>query len=242
MEHLQQAFITAMEIQTEPMKALRLGHDRIFDIPLLYEIVQRFMRENPNVHVHLYNYSEENCLDLFNGNADIMICPENYCRTIADRVNFERIAAFQFCVLVSKNHPLAGRSSICVSDLIGVPLTVARSRDDSPYLTAVREIFQKNNISPRFDHLVQIDNLLFSLLSENSVGIASPAFWRRQNSRTAAFFEENIRVFPLEGKTLPMGFVWRADEDQKEISRFLRIYREVLSDPENRRILDLCYS
>ena len=241
MEHLHRAFITAAEVQAEPVRTLRIGYDGFFDIPLLYEISRRYQVRSPGTRVQLYSYTEENCLDLFNGAADIMIGPETYRGTAPSRVEYEPVGEFQFCALMSREHPLADRRTLSVTDLMGVSLTVARIEDSSPYLATVRKIFAKYGISPRFDHAVQRENLLFALMTEG-VGIASTGFWRRLNARTAAFYEENLRFFPLEGETLSMGFLWRADVDQTEIRHFLKIYHEVLAEPGNREILDSCYS
>ena len=241
MEHLHKAFVDAAQVQAEPLRTLRLAYDGFFDIPLLYEIVHRYTKRYPGTRIYLYSYNDENCLDLFNGAADIMICPDSYKDTVPSRVEYERISEFQFCVLMSKTNPMADRTSITVEDLLGVPLTVARIDEKSPYLNAIRSIFSKHDISPRFEHLVQRENLLFALMTDNGVGIASPSFWRRLNARTAAFYEQNLLALPLENEKLPVSFLWRADEDQTDIRNFLRVYREVLAEPGNREILEQCY-
>ena len=241
MEHLHRAFISASKVQADPVKTLHLGYDGFFDIPLLYEIISRFTLRNPGVRVDIYRFYNENCLDLFNGKADIMICPKSYRSTAPSRVEFEPVSEFRFCILMSKDHPLAAKESLSVRDLMGVSLTVARSEESSPYLGAIRKIFSRYGISPRFDHTVQLDSLLFSLI-EGGVGIASESFIRRLNARTAAFYEEKLKVFPLEDETLPVGFLWRGDEDQRDIMRFINVYREVMKDPENKRLLDLFYN
>ena len=241
MEHLHRAFISAAEVQAAPVKVIRLGYDGFFDIPLLYEIIRRYTEKYPGNRVHLYSYTEENCLDLFNGTADIMICPRDYQGTAPNRVEYEPISAFQFWAMVAREHPLADRNSVSVRDLLGIPLTVARIEDNSPVLSAVRELFTRQGISPRFDHLVQRENLLFALISMNGVGISSPSFWRRLNPRAAAFYAENIKAFPLEDADFPVGFLWRADEDQPEIRNFIKTWREVVSEPGNRQIVEDCY-
>ena len=240
MEHLRRAFIVAAETQAEPVRTLRLGYDGFFDIPLLYEITRRYMDQYPGSRVVLYSYSEENCLDLFNGNADIMICPKSYQSTAPSRVEYEPVGTFQFSAIMSREHPLATRQSLSVQDLLGVSLTVARIEENSPYLSAVRQMFSKHGISPRFDHMVQRENLLFALMT-GGVAIASTGFWRRLNARTAAFYEENLKAFPLEGETLSVGFMWRTDGEQSEVSRFIKVYREVIEDPDKREIMEAAY-
>ena len=241
-EHLNKAFVDAAQVQAEPLRVLRLAYDRFFDIPLLYEIVHRFSCRYPRVRVYLYSYYEEDCMDLFNGKADIMICPEIYTELVPSRVAHENISAYQFCVLMSKDHWLANRSSITVPELMGVPLTVARIEEKSPYLTAIRRIFSKYGISPRFEHLVQRENLLFSLMTDNGVAIASPSFWHRLNARTAAFYEGHMVSLPLEDELLPVSLIWRADESQEDVMNFLKVYHEVLAEPGNQEILDQAYN
>ena len=241
MEHLHQAFIKAADVQATPVRTLRLAYDGFFDIPLLCEITKRYEEKNPNNRISLYSYAGEDCTDLFDGKADIMMCPVSYQETVARHTNSETISSFQFSVLVSRDHPLSAKTDISVHDLAGIPLTAARYEDTSPYLTAVRKIFTTHGISPRFDHFVQREHLLFELVTENGIAIASPGFWRRLNARTASYFEERIKVFPLEDQFLPMGFLWRADEDQNRILRFIDVYHEVAEEGNNREIIDDAY-
>ena len=241
MEHLQQAFVNAAKVQAEPLRTLRLAYDGFFDIPLLYEVVRRYTDRHPNERVYLYSCPEESCVDLFNGAADVMICPDNYRETAPSRIEGEVIASFQFCAIMSKDHPLASRDRLAPQDLVGIPLTVARMDRKSPYLGAVRQIFQKHGISPRFERFVQRENLLFSLLSDGGVAIASPAFWRRLNARTEAFYDENLVAFPLEGERLPVSLLWSAEGDQVLPRQFLDAFHEVVAKPGNREILDRSY-
>lgn len=241
-EHIESAFTKAAAVQASPIRTLTLGYDGFFDIPILYEIVNRFHLKYSNAVVKVYNYYKETCTDLFNGTADIMISPNSFFSSVTDHVESEPIGAFQFSIIVSKHNPLAQKEFLGIQDLLGVSLTVAHMNSDSPYINALNTMFMKYGFSPKIEHLVMRDNLCFEILAENGVGIASPGFWKRLNQRTSDFFSENIRVYPIPNETYPVSFVWRANNRDENIGRFLKVYREVISEGDNKENVKAAYN
>lgn len=156
-------------------------------------------------------------------------------------VKSELISAWNFAILVSKENPLAQRETLEIQDLVGVPLTVAHLEANSPYVLTMKSIFGKYGYSPRIEYLVTRDSLCFEILNRNGVGIASPSFWNRLNERTRSFFEEHIRVYPLKNEFYPVSFVWKGDNTDPNIGRFIEMYQEVCHEGNNQTIIHQAY-
>ena len=198
--HLQTAFLEAAAKQATPSRVLNLYYDGMFDLPLLNEIVENFSDSHgyARTGVKLSYWHKEDCSALFSGDADLMLCPDSFTKNILPHVNSLPIAAYQFYILVSKKHPLASKENVSISDLMGVPLTVAHSNEDSPYLQTLRAMFMPYGFAPKIDHVASMESLCFEITAGEGVGIASPVFWKRLNERNAKFFEESIKAYPID--------------------------------------------
>lgn len=238
-----EAFKRATDVQANPMKVLKLGPDGFFDVPLLYEMMTLFNEQYEDTRLEIVNYSfqQENCADLLNGNADLLIVPDAWFSSLHDKVASRPIAAFQFSVLVPKTHPMAQKETVSIRDLKDVPLTVAHVNKNSPYVRAIEQMFHKEGLQPRITHLDERDHICLDILSENSVAIASPAFFSQKNSREEQFYREKIKVYPLADEFYPVSFVWRKNDEDRAIRRFLRIYDQMMEKDENRKIIQKCY-
>lgn len=242
LEHLKSAFTKASSVQAAPIRTLRLGYDGFFDLPLLYEIIERFSEESPQARIQIYQWHGEDCADLFNGKADILVCPDSFFASLAANVQTEPVSAFQFAILVAEGNPLYDAESLGLQDLLGVPLTVAHINSDSPYVLNLNRMFLKYGFSPVIEHLATRESQCFEMLSRRGVGISTPRFWRKLDARTAEFFDRHFRVFPIDGEKYPVSFVWRNDTIDPDIQRFIRIFRSVIEEGENRSILHNSYN
>lgn len=242
LEHLKSAFTKASAIQAMPIRTLRLAYDGFFDLPLLYEVIERFSEESPRSRIQIHQLYGEDCSDLFNGRADIMICPDSFSASVSTDVCLAPVSAFQFSILVAEGNPLYEAEKLGLQDLLGVPLTVAYINSDSPYVVNLNRMFMKYGFSPIIDHLATRESLCFEILTRKGVGIATPRFWRKMDARAADFFEKHIRVFPIEGEKYPVSFVWRSDTADPDIPRFIRIFHTVIEEGNNREILHNSYN
>lgn len=116
LEHLKSAFTKASAIQAAPIRTLRLGYDGFFDLPLLYEIIERFSEESPGIRIQIDQWHGEDCANLFNGKADILICPDSFFTSVAANVRSETISAFQFSILVAEGNPLYDSEKLGIQD------------------------------------------------------------------------------------------------------------------------------
>lgn len=242
-QHLRTAFLEATEKQASPSRVLNFYYDGLFDLPLLNQIVEDFSWSHGYTRsgVKLHFWHREDCSDLFTGTADLMLCPDSFTKDVSSHVNMLPVSAYQFHILMSRQHPLAVNEHLSVPDLMGVPLTVAHSNEDSPYLKTLRAMFMPYGISPIIDHVATMESLCFEIASNDGVGIASPAFWKRLNARNAAFFEENIKAYPLN-EYYPVSLVWRKDDNDTCIEEFVNCFQKAICQPENKLLVFNSYN
>lgn len=243
LKHIVAAFSRASDMQANPVHILRIGYDGFFDVPLLYDMIDRLRNEHPDVRAEVINYSMEmeNCADLFNGNADILIAPDAWFASVRNAVSHQPVAAFQFSILVPETNPMFDRTSVDISDLRDIPLTIAHTNSDSPYLKAIDGIFREHGIRPRIDHLMRRENLCLDILMNGNIAIATGAFFRQKNEREEQFYARKIHVYPIENAYYPVSFVWRRDNPDRYIKKFVKIFQETAGENSNGTILERCY-
>ncbi|WP_095173369.1 MULTISPECIES: LysR family transcriptional regulator [Blautia] len=241
-KHLRNAFSKAEAVQASPIRVLKLFYEGFFDLPLLYQIIEEFSHKNGSANVEIYEGRNEDCSDLFNNTADFMICPDSYTANLGHYIEKLSISAFQFCILVSGDNPLAEKEELQLSDLLGVPLTVAHDNEDSPYVKALKTMFMPYGFTPKIEHVVPRETLCFEIVSKKGVGIASPSFWKRMNSRAAAFFSDKLRVYPIKGQYYPMSLVWRKSDKDNCIRQFTDCFCEIINREENKTIVHDSYN
>ena len=240
-EHLRTAFTAAAAAQAAPMRELRLYYDGFFDLPLLKEIMDDYAAAIPGARIRMYYGHKEDCSDLFNGAADLMLCPDSFTQDIMDHVSMCRVGAFQFYILVSAENPLAERETLTLTDLLGVPLTVAHNNADSPYIRTIQSLFEPLGFSPKIEHLATMESLCFEIVSNAGVAIASPAFWQRMNARNVAYFQGQIRAYPIPDAWYPVSLVWRTDDNDGYVERFVKCFRTRLATDGNQTLIDSSY-
>ena len=64
--------------------------------------------------------------------------------------------------------------------------------------TGFRNDLLPYGVTSKIDHVASIESFCFEITAGESVGIASPVFWKRLNERNAKFFEESIKAYPID--------------------------------------------
>lgn len=243
-EHLKAGLTRAREAQADPSSRLRFGYDGYFDLPLLHQIFSEFSEKCPQARIETTypaGFSGEGCSPLFNKTVDIMLCPDDYASGVEGLVQRAHIADFKFHILVARSNPLAAKDDLGPADLLGVPLVVAHNSETSSYLKAIRSIFLPYGFAPTIGHKSSRESLCLDIVEKSGVGIATPEFWKRLNSRASSFFASEIRSYPIPDAVYPMSLVWRADAP-KHVAMFAECFNEVISRSGNTRLIQQAYS
>ena len=242
LEHIKAAFIKAANVQASPARTLYIGYDGPLILPWLWEIASHFSKRKPSSRIQFYPFQEEDCMDLFSGKADMLLCPESYFSSFQSSVSTEPVVLAHFSILVAEGHPLYKQDNVTIPDLLGIPLTVTHINPNSPYLQVINNIFAKYNISPVIDHLVDRESLAVDLLTRHGVAIATPCFWRKHNAITADFFDEHIRSFLIDDEPHQISFIWRKAAEDDDIQEFIHSYREIKDIPYLKQLIHDSYN
>ena len=241
MQHMQNAFHNAEQIQKRPIRTIHLIHDGFFDLPLLYELMQGYNSIYPNVQFQTHFELANDCSPLFSQAADLIIAPDIVFESVETLVHHIPICHFKFSILIADTHPLYQKETVNMYDLTEVPLVVARDQESSPYIRAIKKLFIPYGFEPRIEHIVPYDLLCFEMLSLHCVGIASPAIWSKKDRRTRDFFSDHIRVVPIENAFYPVSLIWRNQDQDELIDRFVSVFKERCALPENKKIIEQSY-
>lgn len=241
-KNIETAFSKAYTVQTGIVQNLTIGYDGFFDLPLLYDLAEQFHQTYHGVDIDIRYSSHESCDELFEEKADILIRPDACFKNIRSYVEHEPISRYQFCILVSKEHYLASRQSLTVQDILAEPLVVAHMDNQSPYISTLCELFLQYGRVPKFQKYTQLETLCFHVLLNKGIAIASPSFQKGQGMRTITFFQENIRVFPLDDKFYPVSFVWKTNQKNPLIKHFIRLFKNMSANKECQEILWQSYN
>ena len=242
LEHIKAAFIKASTVQESPARTLYVGYDGQLILPWLWEIASRFSKRKPSSRAQFHPFQEEDCMDLFSGKADLLLCPESYFSPFQSLISKEPVVFSHFSILIAEGHPLYEQKTVTIPDLLGVPLTVTHINPRSPYLQAINNIFAKYNISPVIDHLVNRESLAVDLLARQGIAIATPCFWRTHNSITSGFFDDHIRSILINDYPHQISFIWRKDAEDDDIRAFIHTYREIKDIPYLQKMINDSYN
>lgn len=241
-KNIETAFSKAYTVQSGITRNFTIGYDGFFDLPLLYELAEQFRQTYHGVDINIRYTPNESCDELFEGKADILIRPDACFKNIQAYIEHEPISHYQFCILASKEHYLASRQSLTIQDILAEPLVVAHMDNQSPYISTLCEMFLQYGRVPKFQKYASLETLCFYVLLTKGIAIASPSFWKGQGARTTAFFQENIRVFPLDDKFYPVSFVWKAEPKNPLVKNFINLFKSMLENKEYREILWQSYN
>lgn len=236
-KHIEDAFTKASIIQSGAIREFNIGYDGFFDMPLLYEIVEKFKSKYPGTNVNVILSRNESCEDLFTDQVDILLRPNSAFSSFENYVRSEPVSQYTFCILVPHTNPLSEKEDLTIDDIAKIPLTSAHIESNSPYLKTLKNIFLKHNHTPNFNKHVPHDMLCFQIIASSDIAIASPSFWTRMNARTAGFFQNKIKIYPIENEFYPVSFVWKTSSETHLIHKFLTIYRQVVNEEDNKQIV-----
>ncbi|MDD6022736.1 MAG: LysR family transcriptional regulator [Oscillospiraceae bacterium] len=188
---------------------------------LLPDVLRSFAQQHPEIGIRQFDCSVPELYErLSRRTLDLAIT----ARPMAgEGFVFESLGRSEFVILVGKDHPFAGRKTICVKELAGEKLICDRSRMDSGTLS---ELCRSHGFAPNIVFEVESSNLIYSLLSCNR-GIAfMPMVQMRKINNE--FPDSGIHMIRIEDPVEPaqLGIVYRRDYDWSQaaviFAEFLR--------------------
>ena len=188
------------------------------------ELCHRFQETHKEVQVHLVEGDHENLMgQLRKVDLDVVL---TYDLQIPDGVSFEALATLPPHVLLSAEHPLAGRSSLALSDLDGEPMILLDLPFSREYF---QSIFYHEGLTPKIHARSRQQEVVRTMVA-NGYGYTL-ANVRPRNLTTLD--GRSLKQIPLEGEHRPMK-IGIASLVQERKPRLLQAFedhcRDMISD------------
>lgn len=173
---------------------------------LIPDVLRSFAAIHPEIGIRQFGGSAQELVERLNRRTlDLAIT----ARPVGgEAFLFDELGRSEFVILVGKEHPLAGRTSISVTELASERLICDRSRMDAKTL---HDICKANGFSPNISFEVESSNLIYSLLASGRGVAFMPIVQMRKINRE--FPESGIRMLFLQERLEParLGIVSRRD-------------------------------
>jgi DNA-binding transcriptional LysR family regulator len=200
---------------------LRIGTSSSILVSFLPAVLQRFSDKFPGVRLHLVTGIADDLVeDVMEGKLDlgILFNPADFPRPLAE-LNCRILYQEEFEWAVARDHPLAGRHQIALSELAACPLIAPPPR--SHIRRACDRLFSAHGLVPIIATEVENEEAIDKLIEMN-LGFAARSRRRPANAR--------IRCFRIPNRTIrcDVGIVLRkGDSVHRAFTEFLRVCRQV---------------
>ncbi|SIT02935.1 LysR family transcriptional regulator [Alicyclobacillus vulcanalis] len=226
MHRMEEAIHTARLVHEGLVGALRIGflapHVRAF----LPDLIKEFKRQYPDIDLTLNHYHHGMLLQYIDaGELDLAITTPFGLHRVEGIVQ-EVIRTEPFAVVLHRNHPLASRDRLQISDLRHEPFII-HNRQDSPagffdYTIQLcsRHGFVPNIVSqPRF-----VDTVLVLVEAELGIAILPQSLEHHYSAPDLRF----IPIADAENDVLQLVMVWKENHNNPSLPLWVNTCRKVL--------------
>ena len=187
----------------------------------LSAILDDFKNTNPEIKVHIEKMHPVDLIDsIREGASDVGFIFEPELKQ-ANKIEFEykKIAAGNYCLMVSKEHPLYNHKSITLDELSNVPIAVIHRNHSHTYYENIISLFAQKNLIPRISsYVTSTPSLLYSCQHEG-LGMISHSFVSKQ-----PFFN----YIPITDSSCSMNLIWKKNNTKYELSSFIDVACKVM--------------
>ncbi|MCL6600473.1 MAG: LysR family transcriptional regulator [Alicyclobacillus macrosporangiidus] len=224
---VEEAVHNAQLVQSGIVGSLKVGflapHVRAF----LPNVIKRFRDAYPDVELNLNHYHHGMLIRAIeNGELDLAITTPFGLHRI-EGIQVERILTEPFYVVLHRQHPLASRQHLRISELKDEKFII-HNRQDSPvgFFDFTLQLCAKNGFTPNIVSQPRfVDTVL--VLVESDIGIALLPKSLEQHYSTP-----NLKFIPLadcEEHSLDLVMVWKNDNQNPSLPIFLNVFRESIA-------------
>ena len=200
---------------------IHVGYAPSLTARILPPILRAFQAELPNVRVKLHDFSTEEMLaGLREGKLQIAFVVR-LAPALLRGLRFEELARDAICLAVAPRHPLAGRRSVTLAEIVREPL-ITYSRKDYPdahemLVGMFGAVKSKPRIAEEHD---SVSSLIAAVEAGNGVAIAPEPLTCTAGPR--------LKLIPLSPAPEPLviGAAWSKDGLTATAERFLKCAKE----------------
>ncbi|TDW96447.1 LysR family transcriptional regulator [Dinghuibacter silviterrae] len=178
-------------------------------------IIKQYKRISPSVNIHVVSAATYVPLEyLLRGDVDIAIVRNKLDNP---RINYEPIFEDQVFAILSKNHPLAGKSHFCTEDFEGQELFLPFNDPASGNIPVIENLMKAHHVTPHHVHRIHYTDAIIEMVDAN-LGISTLADWIVQ-----PYLENrDIVALPLPAEVANRTWCAATCKDTPAIREFLR--------------------
>ena len=166
---------------------IRLAMPLQLGTQFLPKILGEFRQQNPEIRLDIIESGGISALHMVE-EEKLDMAFTNYETGFSQKLNYEKLFACECCLVTSREHPLAGKTSITMADIINEPLVLL----DSSFFVyrMVHELFAQENCKPQVVHYSPYLHTIKNLV-RTGIGCT---FLTRQ----AVLPRDDLAVMPME--------------------------------------------
>lgn len=205
--------------------SLRLGFLDVYDIQeLIPPVLTRFQENYPKIQVSMERFSlGELPQRLHEDQLDLIL---TYGFSLFDQPELlvENVQKFESCIMLPKNHPLAQKEDLQLSDLKDKEFATLSPRESQEGYNYIMSLFHKYNVSPRLRLVDSMANVL--LWVETGVCVAF------STNRTIEKTNESVVFRPIPNlEQHDTVLSWRRNNYNPAISLFMELFHQIMGQP-----------
>ncbi len=198
---------------------LKIGFFDIYDISEIFpDVIAAFSETYPQIHLTLERHTlDELPQKLYDGSLDLILT-YNFSLYDQPQLVTTTVQKFDSCILLSKSHPLAGKSSIALTDLAGETFAQLRASVCEEGTRYIHSLFQKSNMHPQFIWADKVEDILLWIQTNKAVSITT--------NRTTEHQNPSVIVLPIdmdEAKGHNITMAWHKTNYNPAISIFMEL-------------------
>lgn len=205
---------------------LRLGFLDIYDIKeLIPPVLQRFQKKYPMIQVSMERFSlGELPKKLYEDQLDMIL---TYGFSLFDKPDLlvENVQKFASCIMLPRNHPMADKEELRLSDLKDEVFATLRPQESEEGYNYIISLFHRYGISPRLKLVDSLANAMLWVETGSCVSISSNRTIDKNNPavvfRPIPNLEEHDTVL-----------AWRKINYNPAISLFMELFHQVMSESQ----------
>ncbi len=207
---------------------LRIGFLDIYDISELFPgVLKTFQEKYKNIALYLERDSlEELPQRLYDGSLDLVL---TYGFSLSDwkELVTADIQKFNSCIMLPREHPLAGKADLCLGDLAGecfVQLEESASKEGHKF---IMNLLEKSGIHPEVRFVHKMEDVMLWVETGKAVAVTSDRTIEKQNPHVIL---REIRMEEAKGHDVTMA--WRRSNYNPAIAFFMEMLEKSLSRGE----------
>lgn len=203
---------------------LHIGFLDVYDNNRYFTNVLRKFTENyPGIDLHMRRASTEELIEqVQKAELDLIV---TYGFSLMDQPDMvvTNIHKFHSCLMLPKEHPLADRKRVSLSELKSEPVVMIHQKESEEGNRYIQYVFEKNNIYPETRIVDKMDDVLLWMELGKYIAFTTDVTIEKNN--------EAVRIIPIEGlEAHDMTIAWKKENYNPSISMFMELYEK-----ENRR-------